>query len=300
MRKSSMKLITAVAIASLAIVLITFLHGVKDTRYQYESFDRTFNNDFCNLTDTFDLKYNSFYIAGSDKEHFYLANSTAPFHLLIVRTAFKDTLSINVDTRNILNEKYRAFQVKVCPPYFYLTDGFMPLILSGRITDWALSRALFDSAFFVDIEPMTPHTFAIKTLSSRTHEHLLGKMNDTVSGVQLVEGLLEKQIDGVFCTDGEMHYDEETGRLVYVYFYRNQYVVMDSDLNLIERGNTIDSISRARIQVATISSSGVRTMAAPRLVVNKKSCVSGDLLFVHSNIKARNESRDAFDKAAAL
>jgi hypothetical protein len=48
--------------------------------------------------------------------------------------------------------------------------------------------------------------------------------------VSLNHELLEKQVDGVFDTDGQLLRDDITGELVYIYFYRNEFMVMDSNL----------------------------------------------------------------------
>jgi hypothetical protein len=75
---------------------------------------------------------------------------------------------------------------------------------------------------------------------------------------------------------------------------------MDTNLNLQYRGKTIDTVSKAKIKVARVSSDNSLTMAAPPLTVNANSCVSHNWLFVHSNLQAKNENAEMFNAASVI
>ena len=107
-------------------------------------------------------------------------------------------------------------------------------------------------------------------------------------------GILTKQIDGLFCTDGVLNYDHGTQKLVYTYYYRNEYILLDKDLNIIKTGHTIDTTNAAHIKVAKINSDKSVTLAAPPEFVNLRSSLSGNWLFIHSPVKAINEQENEF------
>jgi hypothetical protein len=190
--------------------------------------------------------------------------------------------------------------LKVDSPDFYFADGNIPIVFTGKTNDWIGHRFGYDSAYFTDFVPLDTGSFVIRALDSRTQEYELGKMDNGFPHVQLFSNLLEKQVDGRFCVDGMMNFDKETASLVYVYYYRNQYLVMNDELHLLFRGRTIDTIRKAHIKVGEVSSNNSRTMAAPPLVVNKKSCVSDNRLFVNSGLLASNEDKETFDKASVV
>jgi hypothetical protein len=100
--------------------------------------------------------------------------------------------------------------------------------------------------------------------------------------------------------DGTLHFDKETNRLIYLYFYRNQYSVMDTNLNLLYRGNTIDTVSRAKLKIAAIASDNSENLAAPPVFVNKYSCIAGDLLLLNSNLLSKNEDPEIFAKTSVI
>ncbi|MDP4128910.1 MAG: hypothetical protein Q8918_01050 [Bacteroidota bacterium] len=112
--------------------------------------------------------------------------------------------------------------------------------------------------------------------------------------------LLQKQIDGIFDTDGMLHFDQSLNQLVYVYFYRNQYIVMDTNLRVQCRGKTLDSNSKAKISVTYIPSDDETTMSMPPFSVNKLSAVDEDYLFIQSALMAVNEDKNAFRNNSAM
>lgn len=103
----------------------------------------------------------------------------------------------------------------------------------------------------------------------------------------------------MFDTDGWLLRDEVTRELLYVYTYRNQFLVMDEQLNLLRKLHTIDTTSRAQVQVRALSD-GRHKMDAPPLQVNKTQAVHGQVLFNQSNLMGKFESREIWKRAAVV
>lgn len=247
-----------------------------------------------------DVKYNSYYIAGATSHHVYLGNTSSPLHLLALNTALTDSVSIELRVDGIMDQKFWSLRVRVDSPNFYLYDGAVPRLYKGNVSDWHARRFPYDSVYFLDFAPIGSSTFWIKSLSAEHGESLLGKISNDTPHYQLKTGLLEKQLDGIFCVDGIMLDDRESNRLIYVYYYRNEYIVMDTSLSLQYRANTIDTISQAKIKVGTFSEHQTRTMTAPPLMVNKGGAVYQNWLFVNSNLLAKNEHPKVFDEASVI
>lgn len=247
-----------------------------------------------------DLSYNSYYIAGLSDTRIYLGNYTAPLHLLSISRTLADSQHVKLKFPNIENAKFWSLTVRVDSPNFYLMDGTQPIIYQGSISNWRIVDTASNDAFFVEALPISKSSFAIRSLSSVNHEYELGKKMLNTPDVELMPSLLEKQIDGKFCVDGMMDYDPESATLVYLYFYRNEYLVMDSSLNLRFRGRTIDTVTTAQFQVAKITSTNSFTMSSPPLIVNRRGCVSQNYLFINSARMAKNEIEEEFDKLSVI
>src|SRR5260221_33133 len=284
---------------SIASVAVLFLMS-SEMKSKHNSFLRLFPSHPVLEGNSLDLRVNSYYLAGGTAHHIYLGNYSSPLHVLILNTTLTDSQHVKLNVKGIMDQKFWSVRVKVDSPNFYVTDGAAPRIYKGNVCDWNADRFQYDQEYFLDIEPMNSNSFAIKSLNKNTEESMLGKIASDSPHYQFKPSLLQKQIDGFFCTDGMMHYDKELDRLVYLYRYRNQYMVMDSSLNLVFRGKTIDTISRAKITVATVGSNGSRTMASPPLMVNKRSATFENWLFVNSNLLARNDHPKAFDEGSVI
>jgi hypothetical protein len=103
----------------------------------------------------------------------------------------------------------------------------------------------------------------------------------------------------MFDTDGWLLRDDGSGELIYVYTYRNQFLVMDRELNLLRKLHTIDTTTRAQVQVRALGD-GRHKMDAPPLQVNKTPAVHGQVLFNQSMLMGKFESRRAWQQASVV
>ena len=298
MKQKTIILVLTASFISIFTIFILFINSnTFDRRYEHNSFNRSFHSDPMDLSGNLDLKYNSYYLAGTTTNHIYLGNSTAPTHLLIADISLKDIQRVQLKLERFL---YKSILVKVDSPYFYLMDGTIPFIYKGNVNDWYGNRYMHDTTFFLEAIPISNHSFALRAMTTESNENVLAKKTMSPSHLKYSTNILEKQIDGIFCTDGMLHYDKYSSNLVYMYFYRNQFMCIDTSLNLLYKANTIDTISQAQIKVANIRSEERITMASPPLLVNRASCVSNGWLFINSNLLAKNEDKKAFDQAAVI
>jgi hypothetical protein len=280
--------------------LVVLLAAVSsDMRGRQGSFLRVFPPHPIAAGDVFDLGYPSYYLAGGTEHHVYLANYTSPLHLVVVRVGQRDTQHVALEIKGIENEKFWSLRVTVDSPYYYLTDGTVPVMYRGRVSDWVGERVGYDRAYFQDLVPIAPGSFFIRALDKRDRVNVLGKMGVTAAHVEMKSGLLQQQVDGIFCTDGMMHFNREHNRLLYLYRYRNEMLTLDTNLSVVGRHHTIDTTTRAAIEVRA-DEAGVTRFASPMRVVNQHSSTTGNLLLVHSKLVARNEHPKVQQRAGVI
>lgn len=296
-----MDLLTKIALAfalSVGIPCVLFF-AAHVKRAPLNGFHRLFSGQrVAKLVASVNLGFDSYYIAGNAKRHLYLGNVVAPRHMLIVEGQTLDTVGVKLALVNPDHLQFWSVTVKVDSPSFYMVDGSVPAIFKGML-DTREAYLIDRKTFFLDFEPMCASTYAIRGLSL-SKEGRLGRLSGEPPCAEFPCGLLERQVDGIFCTDGMMHYSDGERKLVYIYFYRNQYLVMDDSFNLLVRANTIDTTSVAKIEVSSMSSGDSRSLSAPPLVVNKQSCVYRRWLFVNSSLVADNENADDFSENSVI
>jgi len=284
----------------LSIGTVAFLFAMsgimKDNR---NSFLRLFPSHPVLEGNSFDLKYNSYYIAGGTSEHIYLGNYSSPLHLLVLNKDLTDTVHLRLNVNGIMDQKFWSARVRVDSPYFYVNDGAVPRIYKGPINTWTADRIGYDTEYFLDIEPTGKSTLFIKSLAL-SNESVLGKISLDSPHYRFTSGILTKQIDGVFCVDGYLNYSKELKKLIYVYRYRNEYIVIDTNLNVTQHGRTIDTTTHAKLKVAWIASNKSKTLAGPPLIVNKQSSSYKNWLFINSDLLAKNEHRRALKEASVI
>jgi uncharacterized membrane protein YphA (DoxX/SURF4 family) len=284
---------------SVGIVALLFVLS-EDIMHHRNNFIRRFPHHPITKTHELDLKHPSFYITGIEKRKIYLSNYAAPLHVLVIDAALQQQQSYIIKLSKP-NLPFRSVQVRVQPPYFYLMDGTVPCIFRGNLTDWKASLWMYSTVYFTKAEPLNSETFAMRTISSKNHENVLGTIAVTdTTKVRLAPHLLKKQIDGVFDTDGMLLYNTQLKRVLYTYYYRNEYLVSNVSLNTVARGHTIDTISRAQIKVAHIRSNNQNKLAAPPLIVNKRAATFANYLFVHAALMGRYETEAMWDKASII
>jgi hypothetical protein len=247
-----------------------------------------------------DLGFNSYYLAGHDHDLLYLGNSTAPWHLLQVDLNTRDTSHIQLKPR-FSELEYRSLKINVTPPYFFIMDGTVPFILRGKLVEGKADPWMMGTSYFSRALPIDSNTVFIRALSAKNQTSTLGLIKKHKEfKVRLDTTLLEAQIDGVFDVDGMMLKNLNAQNMGYVYYYRNEFITMDFQLEHISRQRTIDTVQQASIKVARADRHGAIAMKAPPLIINKTASMSNDFLLIQSERLGRNESRDMLEQASII
>jgi uncharacterized membrane protein YphA (DoxX/SURF4 family) len=291
--------ISALLVGSVFLVILLFVTS-EEIIHHRNPFVRRFIPHHINRMYQEDLGFNSYYFAGTGKGTIYLGNYTDPSRVLVLDSTLKNRKQYTIQLSTV-DIPFRSIQVKVVPPYFYVLDGTVPCVFKGTIGNWKASLISNRSIHFSAAAIMNNDAIAIRTRDTPKKENTLGVIEFRNSfKVHLAPDLLQKQIDGVFDTDGSLHYSLATQKLVYVYYYRNQFIVADSQLKLSYRGHTIDTNSVAKLKIAYLPEQGIKQFSAPPFTVNASSSVFKNLLFVHSNLEGKFESQKMLNQASVV
>lgn len=284
---------------AVGIVIVLFIKS-EQIIHQENNFVRRYPPYLYNKAGQIDLKYGGFYFAGVVNDTIYLGNFAAPLTVLAISSNLKFTKQYKIQIDNY-SLPFNGALVRVQPPYFFLTDDTIPCIFRGNTNTWTAKQLKGNKTYFSVFEPIDSITAAIRTRKPKTKESVLAKLIFSEKNNQLIanDKLLQKQIDGVFDCDGMLRYNPGTKTFVYTYFYRNEFIVTDGNLNISYRGNTIDTTKVAKLKIASLAN-GARKLAAPPLMVNKLSTVSGNQLFVNSKLRGRYESSKLWKQSSVI
>ena len=292
-------LLSQIVISSTLISVLYF--SSEHVLHKENPFVRRFDASFATKQLDIKLQNNSLYFAGSAYNSIYLGDSKAPLHVIRYDTLLQDKriYKIELDSSNY---RFSSVQIQVRPPYFYVMDGTVPVFYKGRISDWNAHTVVSEQGYYFSKATVTDSLHLIfRTQQFATGENALGLL-DFSQGIRttLDANLLEKQIDGFFDTDGMLNYDTATNTFVYLYYYRNQFIVTSSNLKLSYRGHTIDTTTIAKLVPTYISKTKQRKLASPSNPVNKISNLSQNILFVNSTLRGKFEPKEMWDIASII
>ncbi|UCA61748.1 hypothetical protein KB553_09500 [Chryseobacterium rhizoplanae] len=293
-KKKYILLTAFTALLSTGIVIILFRsseHIIKEEN----NFTRRFLPHPIYYPETLDLKVNSFYFAGNNGDTLFLGNSKAPLLFGEVLPVFK---SLSIDTLKIPDYTlpYKYLQLNIRYPFVSLSDGTVPIIMEGKFPDKKLEIAMHGQTFFSQIKMVKENTFVIKTTLEQGKTNTLGLLSTKPFGLTIKNNVLEKQIDGIFDTDGSLVYDSESGQLAYTYFYRNKFIVMNPSLDVLYTGKTIDTISKAQIHLTKLKDGKIK-MDKPPLQVNGSQALCNGILFNVSHLRGLHEPKKMWQQA---
>ena len=285
-------------IVSSAVVVVLFLTSEHIMKRE-NPFVRRFMPHHIDKAEYLDLEVNSYYIAGLTNDTIYLGNYTAP--LLI--TAVPTNMGTKVEHQIKLDETQRSFRsltIKVQGQEFFVSDGTIPIIYKGSTVDWITAKYMQEKIYFSLLQPIESNSFLFRSQRAANGEHVMGRLviKDSTS-FELYGDALQKQIDGVFDTDGQLVTDAKTNQGVYTYYYRNQYLVYQPQTNQFMQGKTIDTTTLAKIQITELVD-GSRKMGAPPHKVNAKTYAYNGLLYVKSELLGKNEPKSMWYQASII
>ncbi|MGQ2981867.1 MauE/DoxX family redox-associated membrane protein [Flavobacterium sp.] len=286
------------------VMLVTALYLLSEKEmHRNNSFLRRYPPHPVTTLKGLSVKYNSYYIAGVAKGRIYLGNTSAPLHILSVDTTLNDLRTHQIKLDNKQQITFYSPQIRIHFPYFFMIDGSVPVIFKGGLSDWEAQHYWQGDSknTFARVEAVSPTEFVYSGIDQGGNQNVIGRINiGKPDSVQISKDLLQKQVDGLFDSDGMLRYNSELNRLIYVYYYRNEFFTVDKNLRLDYRGRTIDTIKNPSIKIASTKSGQVKRLAEQPIVVNQHSYSSGKYLFIQSDRLGRHEPEEMLKDALII
>jgi hypothetical protein len=112
-------------------------------------------------------------------------------------------------------------------------------------------------------------------------------------GSQVVEkkvNFLEVLGDGGIATDGVLKVDRLHNLYAYCYYYSNRFFIFDSSLSNVKQFRTIDSYNKFQVKAGDVENNSY-TNVSPAVFVNCCISIENDLVYINSEVRAKNESQ---------
>lgn len=291
--------IFVVALCSAVSIAVLFVLS-EDMMHKRNNFTRRFPQHPAVQGTELDLKANYYYIAGTDSDFVYLGNIRSATTVTAISKDLKSRKDHLISIPDP-DRQFRSLTVFVEAGRFYLYDGTQSFVYSGYTSDWKATLWTIYQAYFNYFRPIDDNHAVLRAISSVNNQVVLGTIGRNNSEpVRLNDKILTKQIDGSFDTDGFLLYNAQLKKIVYLYAYRNEYILTDDKLNSKVSGNTIDTTTTAKIKVKYVPSLQASKLASPGRVVNRLAATYGKYLYVNSTLIGQYEERDMWDQASIV
>jgi hypothetical protein len=287
MKKFFLLLLLGLA-GALTVTLLFFLSQHKQERKN--GFNRIFSKTAVRQLGEIDLKFPNYYISGIADSHIFLGNHKASLHGLMLSADFKDTVQLNVP--GLINDTtidIRAIKVQVDSPNVYYLERMTPSYVRSSLSFDHIDKVDLGDVKFDRVKVISRNSMIIRNYQSG--KRVLQKVVVYPTLQKSTVFLLSDELNSSFAIDGFMAYNKIKGRLFYTNYYSNQFICLDTNLNLMYTARTIDTNRIAKIKVAEISHKKIKEklMSAPPLQVNKRGCTDGNWLYVNSLLASDEE-----------
>lgn len=300
-RRSTLRMsLQLMMISGISVLSLILLHQRSEyILHKENNFTRRFIKHPLDLDKRFNLKYNSYYLAGATPDSIYLGNTTTPFSLFSI-----DNNLTLINEQKIVPDRYdftfKSPKILVQYPWYYLFDGTVPVIYKGEKGKSSVQTISHKQTYFTQLRSLNSDSFAAISYSGEKAIQTLG-LALPFQDKSFIEkpNLLEKVNDGVFDTDGKLLFDDSSQKVVYVYTYKNKFIVLNQNLENSKSYKTIDDIAVPDIKVVQLKS-GEKKMKNPPLIVNRSASVHCGVLFIESLRLGKNENKSNIGKSVTI
>jgi hypothetical protein len=147
--------------------------------------------------------------------------------------------------------------------------------------------------------PISPTTFILRKFKPGIRDQCLYRYDYIKDSIYNEKRVTPFSNDGGLISEGLLSYDAKQHLCSYVSYYSNKSTILDTNLNIIKEGHTIDTFSHYQGAIQIIDNNSI-TNDGPMKIVNRCTSADDGLLYVCSSMKADNESLNVFNKSCSI
>jgi hypothetical protein len=294
--------IIIVIVAGISLVSVLAFTALKDV-VKEAPFARKFNASHLRIKNAMSKNGEITGIAGATQNFiFFKTNDPSK----VVKTSYELDGKMYINTGFIKNSRIASrFDIMIDSPVISLLAGNVPAIMTGTLNG-AVNTYRFPKAVFSRATQISPssYVFRIFDKSLGSTEQIFQRGNPRTGEQKNENNISERNNDAGISTDGLLHYDSLNNIVVYVFFYKNEFLCLDTNLNIINKEVTLNSIKTKSVKAEGLSLNHNKlityTNTGPRKLINGSSYIVNGLLLINSMIKSKNQNEIEFTKSSTV
>jgi len=241
-------------------------------------------------------------IVGTTNDHLFFSTLNPQWlFMLDEKLQNQDTIFFPIKLFEKLLSAYTFF---VDSPNVYLHANNIPALFIGSLVDTKKFSGLkLKTSLFTKSVQISPKYMVLRGFDSSGTRQTFQKINSMTGKIESQQVIVpQPKNDLGFSTDGWLKYDPFTKRILFVEFYQNSFFCLDSNLNLIYQGKTIDTTNTNSVSIKpnVIGNKEYLMPSSSRTLINKITFVNNGYLFINSGLIADNESPKLFRQNAII
>lgn len=296
MKKSIIYIALIVATFSIAFYVIK----LNDERKSGNGFNRKLKTVSLKVKNVILLPDRLFGFAGEYNGTIMLRTYAKPLHLFKLDSSFTKIDSIKIIYPENFNTKTANIYKDCQGSDIYISN------INGDVSDLNENHPILYKSKRLNFDNIK--IISNKNIVARSYSNIGEQRNFVISKLFLSKNINEtKQYmlpahkNATFANDGWLHIDKNYGRILYAYYYRGEFICLDTNLKLKYKAKTIDTVRALSIRTAVITSPNKNgglikrvTQAAPPKIVMRYITTYKDKIFILSRLKSANESEESF------
>jgi hypothetical protein len=210
---------------------------------------------------------------------------------LILRTDYtlqkRDTINLHIPPNDRIGNLFSTY---IDSPYVTLLIGRLSLAIEKNLNTNEVSILNFPTTLFTRGMKIRPNQYIIRGVDTlvKRFDQIFIKANSSTKEILKEKNISETNKDAGLSTDGIFTRNSKHNLVFYTEFYSKNFICLDTNLNLVYKGNTIDNTLSFPIK-STINKH-VLTASTPKRTVNVYCDSYDDIFYVYSGVKANNET----------
>src|SRR6185312_9884020 len=172
-------------------------------------------------------------------------------------------------------DQYSLHSFFVDSPNVFLFANNVPAVVYGTLNGTLTETVKLSTSPFTRCAYISPHSIVIRSFDSTSQNPVFQKVEIQTGRIQKQVGLFKASGDFGLSTDGFLLYDSLTRSIIYVEYFTNKVVCIDTNLNLPHASQTIDTTNYNAVTIKDVKfEDGNRLMpVTARTTINSDGCV---------------------------
>jgi len=287
--------ITAIVLA----ILFVLLNSATMPNERKNGFQRTLLGDTVHTLQQIGTKVPFDKICGLTSDHFFVTVPN-PEWLFMVDQGLKKQRLFHLPLK--VDEEIISHNIFVDSPWVYILANNLSAMLYTKLESKKMDTIKFLTPAYTRSVRISPNYTIIRGFDTAMKEQIFKKIDNTTGKVVTEASIIRGLNDVGLGSDGMLKYDELTHRLLYIQYYQNTFYCLDTNLAIIYKGKTIDTVKTNSISVRNLEIGGDDYLmpANARVEINSDSYVDNGNLYVISKLIADNEEMSTFRENAVV